>query len=64
MSQQHLIEKIFEEMSTDGDADERQAERLVRLYQESSQKEKELIDQVMMCICGWTMKTLIEGVEK
>lgn len=60
----HLIEIIFEAMTTDTDGNEKQADRLERLYNEADQTKKKLIDEVMMCLCGWTMKTLIEEKDK
>ena len=56
----NLIELVYSEMTTDTDGDSRQAERLVRLYAEAGDIGKWHLDEAMMCLCGWTMKTLIQ----
>lgn len=55
-----LIDKIVEEAQTDNLNREAQGNRLEHIYNGSNESEKVLIDQVMLCICGWTLKTLIE----
>ena len=62
--ERHLIEVIYQEMTSDMDGDARQSERLIRLYQEAGEIGKWHIDEAMMALCGWTMQTLIEKAEK
>ena len=62
--QRHLIELIYEEMTSDTDGDSRQSERLALLYKEAGDIGKWHLDEAMMALCGWTMKTLIAKTEK
>jgi hypothetical protein len=59
----NLIEKIFEEMSTDSDANDNQAETLQNVYKEATVDQQKAIDRVFIALCGWSLKTLIEGHE-
>ena len=60
----HLIEVIYEAMTSDTDGNERQSARLKCLYNEAGPVGKWHINEAMMCICGWTMDTLIEETMK
>ena len=57
----NLIEKIYEEMSTDSDGDDRQAEILNDEYKKATVDQQKAIDRVFIALCGWSLKTLIEG---
>jgi hypothetical protein len=57
----NLIEKIFEEMTTDGDADKRQAEILKDEYNKATVDQQKAIDRVFIALCGWSLRTLIKG---
>ena len=59
----NLIEKIYEEMSTDGDGNDKQAEILQNEYAEATVDQQKAIDRVFIALCGWSLKTLIEGHE-
>jgi hypothetical protein len=59
----NLIEKIYEEISTDGDGDDRQAEILHDEYIKATVDQQKAIDRVFIALCGWSLKTLIEGHE-
>ena len=59
----NLIEKIYEEMSTDSDGNDRQAEILQNEYAEATVDQQKAIDRVFIALCGWSLKTLIEGHE-
>jgi len=52
-----LIEVIQNELFTD-DCDN--SEMLEARYNKANEKGKELIDNVLMDICGWTLPTLIK----
>jgi hypothetical protein len=43
--------------------DMNQSDRLVRLYESSDMDEKDLIDRLLIIICGYSMPTLIEKSE-
>ena len=57
----NLIEKVFEEMSTDADGNEKQAEIMKREYMDATVDQQKAIDRVFIAMCGWSLKTLIEG---
>jgi len=57
----NLIEKIYDEMSTDSDGNAKQAEILQNAYAEATVDQQQAIDRVFIALCGWSLKTLIEG---
>jgi hypothetical protein len=59
----NLIEKIYEEMTTDSDSDDNQAEILQNEYMKATVDQQKAIDRVFIALCGWSLKTLIEGEE-
>jgi hypothetical protein len=59
----NLIEKIFEEMSTDADGNEKQAQIMEDEYMDATEDQKKAIDRVFIALCGWSLKTLIDGHE-
>ena len=59
----NIIEKIYEEMSTDSDGNDKQAEILQNAYAEATVDQQKAIDRVFIALCGWSLKTLIEGHE-
>jgi hypothetical protein len=59
----NLIENIYEEMTTDSDGNDKQAEILQNAYAEATVDQQKAIDRVLIALCGWSLKTLIEGHE-
>jgi hypothetical protein len=59
----NLIEKVFEEMSTDADGNEKQAQIMENEYMDATEDQKKAIDRVFIALCGWSLKTIIEGHE-
>ena len=57
----NLIEKVFKELSTDADGDDRQAEILKEEYMHATVDQQKAIDRVFIALCGWSLRTLIEG---
>jgi len=57
----NLIEKIYEEISTNSDGNDKQAEILQNEYAEARVDQQKAIDRVFIALCGWSLKTLIEG---
>jgi hypothetical protein len=57
----NIIEKVFEEMSTDADGNDKQAEILKNEYKHASLDQQKAIDRVFIALCGWSLKTLIKG---
>jgi len=59
----NLIEKVYNEMSTDADGNEKQAQIMEDEYVDATEDQKKAIDRVFIALCGWSLKTLIEGHE-
>ena len=59
----NLIEKVFKEMSTDADGNGRQAQIMENEYMDATVDQQKVIDRVFIALCGWSLKTLIEGHE-
>jgi len=59
----NILELVMEEMLTDEDS-RRQDEKLLRLYEESNNKEKVAIDDAFTCLCGYRLCTLIKKLEE
>ena len=59
----NVIEKVFEEMSTDADGNEKQAQILEQEYMDATEDQQKAINRVFIALCGWSLKTLIEGHE-
>jgi hypothetical protein len=57
----NLIEKVFEEMSTDADGNEKQAAIMEDEYMDATVDQQKAIDRVFIALCGWSLKTLIKG---
>jgi len=57
-TKQNHIEIILKQMQNDDGADQRQSDRLERLYNEASESQKWAIDEALMCICGWCFETI------
>jgi len=52
-----IVSRIAELIETD-DCD--QSERLIDTYKAATKKQKEAIDDLMICLCGYSMPTLID----
>jgi hypothetical protein len=59
----NLIEKVYNEMSTDADGNEKQAQIMENEYMDATEDQKKAIDRVFIALCGWSLKTFIEGHE-
>lgn len=60
-----IIMEIYNHMSSDTDDD---TIHLLNLYLEADKKERAILDSMMVCICGYTMESIIflmeEGISK
>ncbi|MFA6069767.1 MAG: hypothetical protein WC810_14385 [Janthinobacterium sp.] len=54
-----LIDRIETEMQTDDANREKESKKIKYWYSKSSLDEKELIDNIFIAMCGWTLQTLI-----
>ena len=59
----NLIAKVYEEMSTDADGKDKQAQIMEQEYMDATVDQQKAIDRVFIALCGWSLKTLIEGHE-
>jgi hypothetical protein len=57
----NLITKIYWEMTTDDDGNDKQAQILENEYMDATEDQQKAIDRVFIALCGWSLKTLIEG---
>jgi hypothetical protein len=58
----NIIEKVFEEMSTDADGNDKQAEILKEEYMKATEDQQKAIDRVFIALCGWSLRTLLVTV--
>lgn len=56
----NLIELIIYEAQNDEENSNNQSDRLNQLYDSADAKGKQLIDDALICICGWSMSSLRE----
>jgi len=54
----NLIELIISEAQNDEENSNNQSERLEGLYDGADDKGKQLIDDALICICGWSLPSL------
>jgi len=60
----YLVEKIFEQMGSDDANTDKQSATLLNIWNEATAEQKEALNDAMICICGWTMGSLIEMVNQ
>jgi hypothetical protein len=58
----NLIPTIMEEMESDG---ENESDELLAYYLRCNAQEKDVVDNVLMYLCGWIFETLLKkcGIE-
>ena len=52
----NLIPTIFAEIESDG---ENESEELLRYYLDCNPEARDVVDNVLMYLCGWTFETLL-----
>ena len=62
MNSHTIIEDIFSLMQNDDDS-LRQSEQLEALYEISTDTQKKAIDNAFICICGYSLDTIINSPE-
>jgi hypothetical protein len=55
-----IVVTLYEYFSTDDEPARRKGYSLRRKYEDASETEKEIIDDLMITICGYSLKTIIE----
>jgi hypothetical protein len=63
LNSDNIIENIFALMQND-DNSLRQAEQLEALYEISTDTQKKAIDNAFICICGYSLDTLINNPQE
>ena len=58
----NLIEIILDEMQTDDENTTKQSWRIIRTYEKASNEQKDLVDDILISLCGWSVPTLIDMV--
>ena len=53
---QNIIPTLYAELESDG---ENESEELLEYYLNCNQQERDVVDNVLMYICGWTFETLL-----
>lgn len=59
----NIIETIFTLMGDDDKDSNKQSESLEALYEISTATQKKAIDNAFICICGYTLDTIINNPE-
>ena len=59
----NIIEWVSHLMSIDDEDPTKQSEQLEALYEISTDAQKKAIDNAMICICGYTLDTIINSPE-
>jgi hypothetical protein len=57
----NLIQKIYEAMTADYSGDDKQSKMLKTEYLNATIDQQKAIDRVFIALCGWSLKTIIEG---
>jgi len=52
----NIIPTIFAEMESD---DENESEKLMKYYLDAAWKERAVVDNVLLYLCGWSFKTIL-----
>ena len=50
---------VLEAISTDDSFTEKQNYKLVMIYLNASRNEKEIIDSVFICLCGYSLESIV-----
>lgn len=64
MKPDNIIEGIFTLMQKDNEDPQSQSEQLELMYDTANEMEKKAIDHVLICICGYSLDTLINNPEE
>ena len=56
----NTIQEIFDAMESDDANRAKQSNRLERLYRDSNARERMVLDAALICICGYSLDTMIK----
>lgn len=57
----NLIERITDLILSDDENTDKQSDILTRTYDDANAEKKTAIDNALICICGYSLKTLLNG---
>lgn len=58
----NLVDTIQEEIRNDDADTTKQSAILEDLYKQASESERRAIDDAIICLCGWSLSTLLDRV--
>lgn len=64
MEEKTLFDTFIHECESDTTSNEDRSETLETIYNDSTPKQKEAIDKVMVALCGWRIPTLQDMYNK
>jgi hypothetical protein len=64
MMMDNIIEGIFTLMQKDDEDPMKQSEILEITYNKATQDEKKIIDDIMICVCGYSLDTILNRPEE
>jgi hypothetical protein len=64
MEETTLYEIIVQEIHSDDESPEKISRRLKATYENASQNEKKIINDIFITLTGWSFETLLEKVQK
>lgn len=54
-----IISQIFDCMMEDGENKEKQSEILQSYFDAATEAEKKVVNNIMICVCGYSLETII-----
>ena len=60
MENNTLIDRIRDLINTDDDDTQLQSSNIIDYYNESTEKQKKVIDDIFIALCGYSLNTLIK----
>lgn len=58
-----LMAIFDQEFNSDEESWEKKGHNLLKIWNEADEKQRELINQVLMALCGWEMETLLNKAQ-
>ena len=55
-----VYERFYEAVESDLEPWEKKSAQLKRLYKRLTPKQRQAVDDVLIVLCGWSLKTLID----
>jgi len=58
-----ILGRVLHAMQTDDEDPSKQSRKLRALYEEADEAGKKLLDDALICLCGWSLATLIQRTD-